>query len=125
MTTDQPTPEHLGKAGAALWRDAVDGFEMSLPEQAALLQAAETIDTLRVLEDAIRRDGVITDAGRPSPLLAEARQQRATLVRLLGLLDLRLDDESGSRPALSPSRAASKAASARWQQSRTKGRFNG
>jgi len=120
MTTDtdldEPieTPAHLNESGAAFWRSAVDGFELSIPELAALGQAAETLDVLRIIEDRIRTDGPITAAGRPSPLLAEARQQRATLVRLLGLLDLRLDDDTDS--AESVSRAARKAARARWDR---------
>ena len=112
------TPAHLGEAGRSLYTAAVEDFELSLPELAALLQAAETLDTLRIIEDEIRKTGPVI-AGRPSPLLTEARQQRAILVRLLGLLDLRIDDEeapgeNGVRP--STSRAARKAARARWSR---------
>ncbi|WP_164198903.1 terminase [[Micrococcus luteus] ATCC 49442] len=112
-------PAHLGPAGRALYEAAVDEFELSLPELAALLQSAETLDTLRIIEDEIRKTGPVLPTGRPSPLLAEARQQRAILVRLLGLLDLRLDDEetpgeNGVRPSVS--RAARKAARARWSR---------
>lgn len=110
-------PVHLGVSGAALYTAAVSDYEMSIPELAALLQAAETIDTLRIIEDAIRTTGPVLATGRPSPLLAEARQQRAILVRLLGVLDLRLEDdeaptESGVRPSVS--RAARTAARKRW-----------
>lgn len=119
MPENEPleVPSHLGVSGAGLYSSAVDDYDLSIPELAALLQAAETVDTLRVLEDSIRQNGPITPTGRPNPLLAEARQQRATLVRLLGVLDLRLEDdeapgESGVRP--SASRAARKAARQRW-----------
>lgn len=110
-------PSHLGDSGAAFYASAVDDFELSIPELAALLQAAETVDTLRVLEDSIRQNGPVTPSGRPNPLLAEARQQRSSLVRLLGVLDLRLEDdeapgESGVKPSVS--RAARKAARKRW-----------
>jgi hypothetical protein len=108
-----PIPAHLGESGAALYRDAVDEYELSIPERAALLQAAETVDTLRALEDSIRETGPIV-AGRPNPLLGEARQQRAILVRLLGLLDLQLEGESETRA--SASRAARKAARTRWDK---------
>lgn len=112
-------PAHLGTAGRALYGAAVTEYDLSLSELAALLQAAETIDTLRVIEDEIRKTGPILTTGRPSPLLGEARQQRAILVRLLGLLDLRLDEEevpgeNGVRPSVS--RAARKAARARWSR---------
>jgi hypothetical protein len=110
-------PAHLGVSGAAFYASAVDDFELSIPELAALLQAAEVLDTLRTLEDEIRTTGPVLPSGRPSPLLPEARQQRAILVRLLGVLDLRLEDdetpaESGVRPSVS--RAARKAARQRW-----------
>lgn len=112
--TPPPIPEHLSEVGAALYRDAVDGYDLTIPELAALLQAAETVDTLRTLQDAIDETGPVV-GGRPNPLLPEARAQRAILVRLLGLLDLRLDGddaEAGVRP--SASRAARKAARTRW-----------
>lgn len=116
MTT---TPAHLGAAGRSLYEAAVEDYDLSLPELAALLQAAETLDTLRALEDSVREHGPITATGRPNPLLVELRQQRAILVRLLGVLDLRLEDDeapdsNGVRP--STSRAARKAARARWSK---------
>lgn len=108
------TPTHFGASGARLYASAVADYELTIPETSTLLQAAETVDTLRLLEDSIRANGPITPTGRPNPLLAEARQQRAILVRFLGLLDLRLDDEddtaSPKRP--SASRQAQKAARA-------------
>lgn len=112
-------PAHLGEPGAALYRSAVSEYDLSIPELAALLQSAETIDTLRIIEDSIRLTGPVLPTGRPNPLLAEARQQRAILVRLLGLLDLRLEDpetpgESGVKPSVS--RAARKAARTRWSR---------
>jgi hypothetical protein len=113
-----PTPTHLGPSGAALFDAAAGDFELSIPEEAALLQAAETIDTLRVIEDAIRETGPVLPTGRPSPLLAQARQQRAILVRLLGLLDLQLDDP-GEAASVSPaSRSARAAARKRWSRER-------
>lgn len=108
---DHPTPAHLGDAGAALWREAVDGYDLSIPERTALLQASETLDVLAALEAGIRETGPVVD-GKPSPLLIEARQQRAILVRLLGMLDLRLDDSKDR--ATATSRAARAAARNRW-----------
>jgi hypothetical protein len=109
-----PVPTHLADSGAALFTETVDTYDLTIPERAALLQAAETIDTLRILEDSIRETGPVVGT-RPNPLLAEARQQRAILVRLLGLLDLRLDDDDDSGSGItSASRAARKAARTRW-----------
>jgi hypothetical protein len=113
------TPSHLSESGATLYRTAVGEYDLSIPEAAALLQAAERIDTLRIIEDSIRQTGPVLPTGKPSPLLAEARQQRAILVRLLGLLDLRLEEpeapgDNAVRP--STSRAARKAARTRWSR---------
>lgn len=108
------SPAHLGAAGSAVYAAAITDLELSIPETAALLQAAETLDVLRIIEDRLRADAPVTVSGRPHPLLTEARQQRATLVRLLGMLDLRLDDSDA--PASGASRAASRAASARGRQ---------
>ena len=120
-TTTPEIPDHLVPDGRAVFASAVEEFELSIPERAALLQAAETIDTLRTLERSIRATGVVNPAGRANPLLPEARQQRATLVRLLGLLDLRLDDdEDGVSPAAS--RAGRAAARARHSRPRGRGR---
>lgn len=113
------TPAHLGDAGRALYAAAVEDYDLSLPELAALLQAAETLDVLRALEDSVRENGPILPSGRVNPLLVELRQQRAILVRLLGILDLRLEDdeapgENGVRPSVS--RQARKAARKRWSK---------
>lgn len=111
-------PAHLGPSGTALYAAATTDFELSITETTALLQAAETVDTLRTVEDAIRETGPVLPTGRPSPLLAEARQQRATLVRLLGLLALRLDDDTDTGSVAPASRAARAAARARWDKQR-------
>ncbi len=114
-------PEHLDEAGAALYRDTVNAYYLTLAESAALLQAAETVDTLTELEAELRTRGRVTPAGKPSPLLVELRQQRAILVRLLGLLDLRDDEDDDGASATATSRAARKAARTRWDKM-TKGR---
>ncbi len=110
-------PGHLGAAGSAFYASATADFDLSIPEAAALQQAAETLDVLSALEEEIRSTGVVVK-GRPSPLLVEARQQRAILVRLLGLLDLRLDEDDD--PTTSASRAARAAARSRWNKQRGK-----
>jgi hypothetical protein len=112
----EPIPAHLGDAGAELYSAAVEGFDLTIPESTALLQAAETLDVLNALENAIRETGPVLPTGKPSPLLVEARQQRAILVRLLGLLDLRDDDEEDR--ATATSRAARAAARKRWSRAK-------
>lgn len=110
------TPAHLGAAGAEFHAAVTDDFELSISERAALLQAAETVDVLAALEASIRETGAVVD-GKANPLLVEARQQRNILVRLLGLLDLRDDEEEDSKA--STSRSARAAARARWSKQRS------
>lgn len=114
-------PGHLGEAGAAFYARVAEEYDLSLPEQAALLQVAETLDTIAELEAAIRKHGRVDPiSGKPTPAVQEVRQQRAILVRLLGLLDLPLDESDGaaSSSVLARSRAAQKAARARWDRNR-------
>ena len=117
-------PAHLGTAGGALFAEVAETFDLSIPERAALLQVCETVDTIAELEAALRTHGRVTADGKPSPLVAEARQQRAILVRLLGLLDLPLDDAAPAK-ALGASRAGQKAARARWSGHTTSPRRTG
>ncbi|MFE4227200.1 hypothetical protein ACFRJ8_04870 [Arthrobacter sp. NPDC056886] len=76
---------------------------------------AATIDTLQIIELSIRhtRPGLAT--GKASPLLAETDQQRAMLVHLPGVLDLRL--EGNEAPGESGVRwSVSRAAHTRWSR---------
>ncbi|ADL48485.1 hypothetical protein [Micromonospora aurantiaca (nom. illeg.)] len=124
---DVAPPAHLGDAGREFFVRVAADYDLTLPEEAALLQVAETIDALAAIEAAIRETGPVVN-GRPSPLLVEARQQRAILVRLLGLLDLPIDEAPAPRSGMAGSRAASKAARARWDRAHARGergRFHG
>ncbi len=110
-----PAPNDLGEAGRAYWLRVADEYELGAVEEPALGQVCRTLDTLAALDEAVRAHGVVTAAGTISPVVVEQRQQRAILVRLLGILDLPVDDEE--RPAAggsATSRAARKAARARW-----------
>ena len=124
LADDVEAPSHLSASGASFFTEVASAFELSLPEEAALLHVAETLDLIAALENGIRETGPVVN-GRPSPLIVEARQQRAILVRLLGVLDLPLGDDAPSASGLSASRAASRAAAARWRKAREKGRFRG
>ena len=107
-------PAHLGTVGADLFAEVASTYDLSIPERAALVQVCETVDTIADLEAALREHGRVTADGKPSPLVAEARQQRAILVRLLGMLDLPLDAAAPSGAFMGKSRAGRKAANARW-----------
>ncbi|GGF56988.1 hypothetical protein GCM10011519_33680 [Marmoricola endophyticus] len=108
-------PADLGDAGRTYWLRVAEEFDLGAVEEPALAEVARTLDTLAALDAAVRRDGHVTDAGKVSPAVVEARQQRAILVRLLGLLDLPTDDdERPSAGGTGVSRAARKAARTRW-----------
>lgn len=113
---EAPTPpDDLGDAGRAYWLRVVEEYDLGAVEEPALAQVCRTLDTLAALDEAVRTHGHVTDEGKISPAIVEQRQQRAILVRLLGLLDLPTDDDE--RPAAggdAASRAARKAARARW-----------
>ena len=114
-------PNGLGNRGRALWRSIVkglpDGWELDEREVALLTLAARQTDDVAKLETAIKREGLMVagSAGQPvlNPAVAEARQGRLALGRLLGQIEL--PDEEGKARG-EASRRGQKAARARWDQ---------
>lgn len=93
-------PTGTGAGGARLWRAVLDVFELDEWELALLREAVRTVDDLDGLARIVKREGRIlsTKAGpRSHPAMAEARQLRITLARLVGAL--RLPDETGDESA--------------------------
>ena len=88
------------------------GVELDEREETLLSAAAEQADAIAALEKDIKARGHIVDGARGgkvlNPAVAEARQGRLALGRLLGGLDL---PDSRSLTGL----RAAKAANARWQ----------
>jgi ABC-type sugar transport system substrate-binding protein len=85
----------LGGAGRALWQRvteslAAEGGELDDRQREVLALAARQADDLARLENAIRRHGAMVagPAGEPTvnPALAEAREARIAIGRLLGVL---------------------------------------
>jgi hypothetical protein len=75
-------PRTLGESGKRLWKSVVDEYELSEHERVLLLEACRTADLCdRLSATAARVD-------RPSRVLVELRQQRATLVKLFAALGL-------------------------------------
>lgn len=85
----------FGPRGQAFWRSVTADFEADDGETALLIEACRTLDVLDQLAAAVERDGLIVkgSTGQPvtHPAVAEARQQRVVLARLLKAL--RLDEE--------------------------------
>jgi phage terminase small subunit len=123
-------PQGLGPRGRALWnrvqrelREAPpadpenpERWELDQREIAHLTLACRQADDVARLEAVVKKDGtmVASSAGQRvlHPAIAEARQGRLAISRLLGLLEL---PDAAQGPARSAStRRAQKAAGARW-----------
>ena len=100
MTKDK-VPTGTGDAGAKLWREVLDAYELEQHELLLLREAVRTIDTLDLLEKRVADDGPLLGSSqgeRAHPALVEARQQRIALARLLAALQLPAgEEEAGDR----------------------------
>jgi hypothetical protein len=109
-------PAGLGTSGTALWRSLWKTFGFDERETAILSAACRQADDVARLEVLLERDGPIVagSKGQPrlTPIVAEIRQGRLALVRMLGELGLPADVKG--RPVTSRSTHASVAANARW-----------
>lgn len=129
MTTDRPTinpPDGLGAAGIELWAaihaDLPEGFELTSRESAIAAMAARQADDIENLQAAVVDDGYLvtgsTGQQRVHPAVAELRQARIVVSRLLGALDIPSDEdaEQPTRAGTARSQRASHAARARWAE---------
>ncbi|GAA4766120.1 P27 family phage terminase small subunit [Citricoccus nitrophenolicus] len=97
------TPRGLEAAGKALWSNTVADFELSNVELAGLEEACRTRDRIKELDAAVTKDGLMITSSqglRLHPAVAESRQQRLALARLLATLaipGLEEDDLPASR----------------------------
>lgn len=98
MTSKSRAPRGLSPAGKKLW-DAVNGdYELESHELLLLENAARTADLIASLQSRIDTDGPVLPAGKTHPAVAEIRQQRITLARLLVALRVPTGDEE-ARPS--------------------------
>ncbi|GGP98313.1 hypothetical protein BKA00_005825 [Actinomadura coerulea] len=121
---EQPpaAPAGLGEAGAALWADVVEVFELETAERRTLEQACRTADELERLAEQLRAEPLVVPGSmgqvRAHPLLAEVRAHRLLLGRLLDELALPHEGEdAGKTPR---QRQASEAARVRWDLERAR-----
>lgn len=90
------TDSDQGAAGkklrAAVLADLPPGWQLDHREEAILDLAAAQADDLNRLERAVRRDGVMSTGSKGQPVLhpaiAEARQSRVAIQKLLAQVDL-------------------------------------
>lgn len=91
------TPTGLKAAGRKLWDSSTSEFELAQHELALLEEACRTRDYIRELDRAVRNDGVMIPSSQGSrlhPAIAESRQQRLALARMLMTLQIpALDDD--------------------------------
>ncbi len=114
-------PKGLQPRGRALWQSIdkglPDGWELDERERAILVLAARQADDLARLEALIAKHGAMVtgSAGQPvlNPAIAEARQARIAIDRLLGKLELPDEQEE---PRSEAGKRARHAARARWDQ---------
>jgi hypothetical protein len=99
MPGPDPTPRRpvgLKAPGGRLYDAVTSDYELDEHEWQLLVEAARTVDTLAVLDAAVRRDGPLLESPqglKAHPAAVEARQQRIALARLLAALRLPAGDE--------------------------------
>lgn len=90
MTTDKPkAPRGLQAAGKRLWAVATEEYEWAEHEQAVLEEACRIRDRIVQLDAAVADEGLMIPSSQGSrlhPGVAEGRQQRLALARLLATL---------------------------------------
>lgn len=90
-------PRGLGTAGQKLWKATTEEFELADHELAQLEEACRTRDRIRDLDKAVAKDGLMIGSSQGSrlhPAVAESRQQRLALARMLATLAIPgLDDD--------------------------------
>ena len=110
------SPPGLGGRGRGFWRATTATFTLERGELELLAETARTMDEIDKLAAVIARDGVLAvgSAGQPRahPAVAEVRQHRLALGRLLA--QLALPDLDGASIPKPTSLRASHAARTRW-----------
>lgn len=90
------TPDDLGVAGLKLWEACADSFELEEHEQAVLEEACRIRDRIEQIRGQVDIDGVMLESSqgmRLHPGIAEERQQKLALARLLVTLGLPGEDD--------------------------------
>lgn len=121
MPASAKAPPGLGKAGRALWR-SFSAYVFDPRESAALTAACRQADDTAAVEAIIAAGDLVVEGSKGQPTLAgalaEARQGRLAMGRLLGMLALPADADANSK---TPAQLrASKAANTRWDLHRTR-----
>lgn len=114
-------PSGLQATGRRLWSrvvgDLPDGFEFDARELATLELACRQADDVAALERAVKRSGRVVVGSKGQPRLAQAvaelRQGRLAVARLLGEVELPAED---GKALTASAQRARKAAHVRWAE---------
>lgn len=97
MTSTNRAPRGLSPVGRKLWTDVTGDYELEAHELLLLLNCAQTADVVAALQAQVDADGgpvlPVELGGKPHPCLAELRQERVLLARLLTALRVPIGDE--------------------------------
>jgi phage terminase small subunit len=100
-TLPQP-PDGLSSAAVALWFSVLEDYELEEHERALLAEACRTLTTCDQLAALVDVEGLTTKGSQGQtvthPAVAEARQQRLALARLIAQLRLP-EGEEDERPS--------------------------
>jgi hypothetical protein len=91
-SSSSTAPEDLGPAGSRLFESIVADYALAEHELALLCEASRTADACAELARIVEHEGYLVD-GKVHPAVAEARQQRILLARLLTSLRVPLGDQ--------------------------------
>lgn len=115
MSTTQPLPDDLERAGAKLWTAVTSQYRLRADELRVLEDASREADLIAVLDKGMTGAKLLVRGSQGqdviNPLISELRQHRATLAGLLRQLKLPDDSEAAAGARSSSARAA---ANARW-----------
>ena len=118
----EPPPDGLADAGRALWEQVAAVYEVDAHERPLLAEACRLADRCAELEESIEEHGITVEGSKGQPRLhpavAEVRQTRVALTRVLGAIAFPNED---GVPVKAGTRHASKAAVARWKGTERRG----
>jgi len=96
VSTTLAAPEGTKTAGARLWGNVTEAYDLEPHELELLAQAVNVLDVCAELQATVTAQGLLTD-DKVHPATVELRLQRVLLVKLLA--DLRFPEgEDGARP---------------------------
>ena len=115
-----PSKPALPSRGAVFVAAVLEEYDLGADERELLVEVERVLDELDVLHAAIERDGRFVEGSRGQlvvhPAVAEARQGRVVLLRLLGTLGLALAEDDGAPMPTPAQLRARTGAAAKWSK---------